>query len=194
MTRFWPLAALFSALAGLWGLFRLLTSGGHVHGILPRLWGLSFYLPISYSLRLTVLRFIGYSFMVGTGAVIRSQDGKYLLARHTYPIGESRHEVWGIPGGTVDRYENIKETIRREVSQELGLAISVGKLLLVDVSLAPRLDVFFECHVLDGEFRPSSEIAEIGYFDLEAPPDGIAGRHLRLMKAFSAGCEETQFS
>jgi len=119
------------------------------------------------------------------------QDGKYLLARHTYPIGESRHEVWGIPGGTVDRYENIKETIRREVSQELGLAISVGKLLLVDVSLAPRLDFFFECHVLDGEFRPSSEVAEIGYFDLEAPPDGIAGRHLRLMKAFSAGCEET---
>src|SRR5438067_12927610 len=68
MTRFWPLAALFSALAGLWGLFRLLTSGGHVHGILRRLWGLSFYLPIPYSLRLTVLRFIGYSFMVGTAA------------------------------------------------------------------------------------------------------------------------------
>ena len=194
MSRFWPLAALLDALAGLSALFHLLTRGGHVHGILPRLWGLSFYLPIPYGFRLTVLRFIGYSFMVGTGAVIRSQDGKYLLARHTYPIGESRHEVWGIPGGTVDRYENIKETIRREVSQELGLAIAVGKLLLVDVSLAPRLDFFFDCRVLDGEFRPSSEVAEIGYFDLEAPPDGIAGRHLRLMKAFSAGCEETQFS
>jgi len=194
MIRSWSLATLLGALAGLCALFQVLTRGGHVHGILPRLWGLSFYLPIPYSVRLTILRLIGYSFMVGTGAVVRSQDGKYLLARHTYPIGESRHEVWGIPGGTVDRYENIKETIRREVSQELGLAISVGKLLLVDVSLAPRLDFFFECHVLDGEFRPSSEVSEIGYFDLAAPPDGIAGRHLRLMKAFATGREETQFS
>jgi 8-oxo-dGTP pyrophosphatase MutT (NUDIX family) len=168
--------------------FKYLTRGGHVHGVLPRLWGLSFYLPIPPPLRVAAVRFISYSFLVGAVAVIRSADGRgYLLARHRYPIGRRRAEVWGFPGGTVGKYEEIRQALRREIAQELGISISVGRLLVVDASQRPHLDFFFECAARGGEFRPSSEIAQVGYFEPEGVPTGTSAQHRGVLQLLEAG-------
>jgi 8-oxo-dGTP pyrophosphatase MutT (NUDIX family) len=185
------LLALFPAATLLASIFKYLTRGGHVHGVLPRLWGLSFYAPIPPQLRLAVLRFITYSFLVGAVAVIRAPDGRgYLLARHRYPIGRRRAEVWGFPGGTVGKYEEIRRALQREIAQELGMSISVGRLLAVDLSERPHLDFFFECLVRHGGFRPSSEIAEVDYFQPDGLPTGTSTQHIGVLQMIEAGSRD----
>jgi 8-oxo-dGTP pyrophosphatase MutT (NUDIX family) len=185
------LLALFSAATLLASVFKYLTRGGHVHGVLPRLWGLSFYLPIPPPLRVAVLRFISYSFLVGAVAVIRAADGGgYLLARHRYPVGRRRGEVWGFPGGAVGKYEGIRQALQREIAQELGLRISVGRLLVVDASQRPHLDFFFECVVRGGGFGPSSEIAAADYFQPDGVPVGTSPQHLRVLQMIEGGSRD----
>jgi 8-oxo-dGTP diphosphatase len=180
------LAALLPAPALVRALVRLLTRGGHAGPLVTRAWAWSFRLPIPYGLRLRTLRLLGYSFIVGAVAVIRSPDGRCLLARHTYPVGRFRREVWGLPGGAVEKYERIPQALRRELAQELGLEIAVERLLLVDTSEAPLLDFVFACNIRDGRFRPSSEVAEIGWFELSHPPDGTSDRHRRVLELVAA--------
>lgn len=175
-------SALLPAVALMRGLARFLLRGGHAGPLVTRAWGWSFHLPIPYGLRLRTLRLLGYSFIVGAVAVIRSADGRVLVARHTYPVGRSRHEVWALPGGAVEKYERIPQALRRELDQELGVEVSVERLLLVDAAEAPRLDFVFACEVRHGRFRPSSEVAEIGWFDPDRLPDGMSTRHGRLLQ------------
>ena len=180
------LAALLPAPALVRALVRLLTRGGHAGPLVTRAWAWSFRLPIPYGLRLRTLRLLGYSFIVGAVAVIRSADGRCLLARHAYPVGRFRREVWGLPGGAVEKYESIPQALRRELGQELGLDIEVERLLLVDASAAPRLDFVFACSVRDGRFRPSSEVAEVGWFDPGQTPAGMSTHHQRLLGLVAA--------
>jgi ADP-ribose pyrophosphatase YjhB (NUDIX family) len=121
-------------------------------------------------------------------------DGRLLLARHTYPVGRSRHEIWALPGGAVEKYESIPQALRREIAQELHLDVAVERLLLVDTSEAPRLDFVFSCVIRAGQFRPSSEVATIGWFSLEEPPGGMSVRHLRLLALAAKQQRETIFT
>jgi ADP-ribose pyrophosphatase YjhB (NUDIX family) len=180
-------AAILPGLGLLRAAARLVLRGGHAGSIVTRAWAWSFRVPIPYRARLQALRLLGYSFIVGAVAVIRDADGRLLLARHTYPVGKSRREVWALPGGAVEKYESIPQALRRELGQELGLDIAVERLLLVDASAAPRLDFVFACSVRDGRFRPSSEVAEVGWFDPGQPPAGMSTHHQRLLGLVAAG-------
>ena len=187
-------AALLPGLALLRALARLALRGGHAGALVTRAWAWSFRLPIPYRLRVQVLRLLGYSFIVGAVAVIRDADGRHLLARHTYPVGQSRREVWALPGGAVEKYESIPEALRRELAQELDLEVVVDRLLLVDTSEAPRLDFVFACSIRDGRFRPSSEVAEIGWFGPGQAPDGMSIRHQRLLGLVAGDGRGTRFT
>lgn len=170
----------------------LYTGGGHVSGILPRLWSLSFRLPIAHEQRLSMLRLINYSFIVGAIAVIRSPNGQgYYLVRHRYPIGKRRQEVWGLPGGAVKK-EQIREALKREVFQELRVDIAVGRVLVVDTSEPPRLDFFFECDLIDGtEYWSSSEVREAHYFPIDQLPGDISQRHADVLRAIDVNYRST---
>ena len=173
---------------------RLLTRGGHAGSLITRAWAWSFHFPVPYGLRVQALRMLGYSFIVGAVAVIRAADGRLLLAHHTYPVGRSRQEIWALPGGAVEKYESIPQALRREIAQELHLDVTVDRLLLVDTSEAPRLDFVFSCAIRAGQFRPSSEVAEIGWFNLAEPPPGMSGRHLRLLELAGEQQQPTMFT
>jgi ADP-ribose pyrophosphatase YjhB (NUDIX family) len=187
-------SALLPSLVVVRAAVRLLTRGGHAGSFITTAWAWSFHLPVPYGLRVQALRMLGYSFLVGAVAVIRDADGRLLLARHTYPVGRSRREVWALPGGAVEKYENIPQALRREIAQELHLDVAVERLLLVDTSDAPRLDFVFACATRAGSFRPSSEVAEIGWFSLAEPPDGMSTRHLRLLKRAAEQPQVTIFT
>jgi 8-oxo-dGTP pyrophosphatase MutT (NUDIX family) len=63
---------------------------------------------------------------VAVDLVIRDEAGRILLVNPTYK------ENWDLPGGMVEANERPREAGRRELAEELGIAVTAGRLLLLD--------------------------------------------------------------
>ncbi|MEU1813098.1 NUDIX hydrolase [Micromonospora aurantiaca (nom. illeg.)] len=60
------------------------------------------------------------------GVVVRDTAGRVLVVHPTYK------DVWELPGGTLEVDESPAAAARRELTEELGLAVPIGELLCVD--------------------------------------------------------------
>lgn len=127
---------------------------------------------------------------LGVRAIVRSDDGKFLLVRHTYTPG------WHFPGGGVERGETIEQALRNEISQETGLRL-VGRPICHGVFFNSGISnrdhvLVFRCDVTgDLEVKPSSlEIAEIAFFAVDNLPDGTDPGTERRIKEIIHGCEK----
>ena len=63
---------------------------------------------------------------VASGVLFRDADNRVLLVKPTYKQG------WDIPGGYVEPGESPKQAAVREVTEELGVTLPVGRLLVID--------------------------------------------------------------
>nr|WP_240942567.1 NUDIX hydrolase [Planosporangium thailandense] len=63
---------------------------------------------------------------MGSAALLRDHDGRILLVEPTYK------DYWELPGGAVDGDESPYEAVTRELKEELGLTLTLGRLLAVD--------------------------------------------------------------
>lgn len=63
---------------------------------------------------------------VAAGLLCRDVDARVLLVRPTYKTD------WEVPGGLVEAGESPLAAVRREVTEELGISLDVGRLLVVD--------------------------------------------------------------
>jgi 8-oxo-dGTP pyrophosphatase MutT (NUDIX family) len=64
---------------------------------------------------------------VGAVGVVFNEVGQVLLVKHVF-----RRYPWGLPGGWIERGEDPAETVRREFTEELGLQVTVGRILLCE--------------------------------------------------------------
>ncbi|HMG45607.1 MAG TPA: NUDIX hydrolase [Acidimicrobiales bacterium] len=118
-----------------------------------------------------MVRLITPSFTVGAACIIERGDGSVLLVRQVYRRG------WGMPGGLAQRREPVADTARREVFEEVGLAVElVGEPAVVVDPIPRRVDVIFLARPADGAdpaaAAPSSpEIAEVRWFPRDDLPD-----------------------
>lgn len=121
--------------------------------------------------RRRVVRTIAPSYTVGAMCFIERDDRDLLLVRLAY----RRH--WGVPGGLVQRGEETDDAARREVFEEVGLAIDlVGEPVVVVESEPQRVDVIYRARVADGvdpgSGAPRSpEIVEVRWFPRDALPE-----------------------
>lgn len=77
------------------------------------------------------------------------QDARLLLV-NAYP--GDRSDLWCVPGGGVERGISLAENLRREVREETGLAIRVGRLLAVNEFHNPadgfhQVDLFYRARL-----------------------------------------------
>ncbi|MEV7037596.1 NUDIX hydrolase [Amycolatopsis sp. NPDC051061] len=67
------------------------------------------------------------------GVIFRDRAGRVLLVRPTYVDAKYRDdEKWEIPGGGAEHGDYPLDAARREIKEELGLDITLGRLLVVD--------------------------------------------------------------
>ncbi|MEK7105512.1 MAG: NUDIX hydrolase, partial [Patescibacteria group bacterium] len=64
--------------------------------------------------------------VAGSGGLIFNRRGEVLILKTTYRDG------WIIPGGIVEEGESPIETCLREVQEEIGIKIKLGKLICLD--------------------------------------------------------------
>jgi 8-oxo-dGTP diphosphatase len=131
---------------------------------------------------------------IGAGLICRDDQGRVLLVRPTYK------SAWEIPGGVVEAGESPAATVAREVAEELGLELGVGRLLIVDwlPDRPPKTEglmMQFDGGVLDesitSRFRlPVEELSEWRFFSAhqldDVLPDYMA-RRTRLALKLASG-------
>ena len=64
--------------------------------------------------------------LAAAGALFFDDDGHLLIVEPVY------RPTWDIPGGMIERGETPRKALERELREELGLALDVGRLLVVD--------------------------------------------------------------
>ncbi len=130
---------------------------------------------------------------LGVRAVLRSDEGKYLLVRHTYTSG------WHFPGGGVEKGQTAEAALRAELQQETGLVL-VGHPVLQGVFLNSAISK--RDHVLvytcdsSGELpsrAPSREIAEFNYFGVDDLPEDIDPGTKRRIQEVEGLCTQQAY-
>jgi 8-oxo-dGTP diphosphatase len=111
--------------------------------------------------RWILLWIVNHKFLIGVSAVIVNEQGEILLFKHTY---RGKHP-WGLPGGWLMKRENPARAIEREIYEESGFRVRALAPLIVDCAdKFSQLDIIFFARFLSGNFQPSAEVSECGYF------------------------------
>jgi 8-oxo-dGTP pyrophosphatase MutT (NUDIX family) len=121
-------------------------------------------------------------FICGITGVIRSDDGRLLLLRHRlWPASRQ----WGFPTGYANKGERHEDTIIRELREETGLTVNVGRLLKVRSGFKYRIEVYYEATLIGGLDHlklDNREILEARLFHPGELPEGIADSHRELIE------------
>jgi 8-oxo-dGTP pyrophosphatase MutT (NUDIX family) len=102
---------------------------------------------------------------LAAGLVLRNASGQALVVQTSYKT------QWEVVGGVVERGEPLATAARREVLEELGVALRVGDLVVVDACTSPEmLAVLFDGGVLpddaiDAFTFPDGEIVRAVWAD-----------------------------
>ena len=94
--------------------------------------------------------------VVCAGAVVRDADGRLLLVRRGQ---EPSAGLWSLPGGRVEPGESIAEAAAREVLEETGLRVSVGR-LLASVDIGDYLVHDFAATVVGGRLQAGDDASD----------------------------------
>ena len=103
-------------------------------------------------------------FGVGVTGIVRAQDGRVLLLRHRLWRPEGQ---WGFPSGFAQRGEAFQDTVVREVREETGLTVRVGRLLELRSGFRYRVEAYYEAALVGGVDGLVLDDREI----IEARPD-----------------------
>ena len=101
--------------------------------------------------------------VVCAGAVIRDAGGRLLLIRRGH---EPSRGLWSVPGGRVEAGETPEQAAVREVREETGLDVVVGR-LLGSVEIGEFLVHDFAAEVVGGELRAGDDAEDVRWCSFE---------------------------
>lgn len=131
--------------------------------LLAKIWK-ALHLP--KNIQLSVMRILQDEFLIGVTGIVLNEEKEILLCKHTY-----RLHAWSLPGGYMKAREHPAEGLEREIEEETGLIVSIDKEIKIRTDRdTARLDICYLGKFIGGEFRPSAEVSEIGFFSFENLP------------------------
>jgi ADP-ribose pyrophosphatase YjhB (NUDIX family) len=116
--------------------------------------------------QLLIMRFFQDQFLVGVTGIIFNERQEILLFKHTY-----RTHSWSLPGGYLKSGEHPREALEREIKEESGLVVSVDDPLKTRTDRdSARLDLCYTGILIGGDFIPTHEVSEYGFFTVDKLP------------------------
>lgn len=123
-------------------------------------------LHLTKGLQLFVMRFLQDQFLVGVTGIIFNEKNEVLLFKHVY-----RSHAWSLPGGYLKSGEHPREALEREIKEESGLVVSVDNSLKTRTDReSARLDMCYTGILIGGDFKPTHEVSEYGFFSQDKFP------------------------
>lgn len=136
-------------------------------------------LGLSKGIQLSVMRIFQDQFLIGVTGIIFNEKNEVLLFKHTY-----RQTEWSLPGGYIKGKEHPYEGIEREIQEESGLIVSADEQLKIRTDReSSRLDVVIIGKYIGGDFIPSHEVSEFGFFSFENIPLIAKSQLLMIQRA-----------
>ena len=77
--------------------------------------------------------------MIDVVAAVIESKGKYLIARRA--VHKAQGGKWEFPGGKVEANESLSNALAREFSEEFGVRLTVGEVLLSKRHQYPELEI-----------------------------------------------------
>ncbi|GGG18885.1 NUDIX hydrolase [Paenibacillus aceti] len=128
--------------------------------------------------------------MVGACVILIDGEGRLLLQHRT------DNDLWGLPGGSMEPGEEMKEVAKRELFEEVGL--EAKELELLDIFSGPDLYyqyphgdevynvvVAYICKEYSGTIRgDEDEVQDIQFFELDKIPSQISPPDLPIITRF----------
>ena len=103
--------------------------------------------------------------IVAASALIRNEQGEIALVR-------TERRGWELPGGQIELGESLTAGLQREIDEECGLQVELGRLAQVRSNVSSSIVIFvFQARYLGGEMRPSAETPEVRW---ASPADALA--------------------
>lgn len=111
--------------------------------------------------------------LVGVGAIIFRQGRILLIQRGREPA----FGKWSLPGGLVELGESLRDAVRREVFEEVGVAVEVKELIIaldrVIHDENGRIEYHYVlldylCEWIQGEPRPASDVLDCAFVSMDA--------------------------
>jgi 8-oxo-dGTP diphosphatase len=104
-------------------------------------------------------------------AALVLRDGEVLLTQRR--ADQDLPLLWEFPGGKIERGESPEEALARELREELGVEVTVGRIWDVLYHRYPAYDVYmlvYRCSLTGGEPRPV-EVADVRWVAPAALPE-----------------------
>ena len=131
--------------------------------ILTKLWKA---LRMPKGIQLFLMRFLQDQFLVGVTGIIFNDKNEILLFKHIY-----RSHSWSLPGGYLMGGEHPIEGLEREIKEESGLVVSVDESFKTRTDRGTaRLDLCYTGVLIGGDFKPTHEVSEYGFFSQDKFP------------------------
>ncbi len=123
-------------------------------------------LRLPKNIQLAIMRIFQDKFLIGVTGIIFNDKREILLFKHSY-----RSHSWSLPGGYMKGGEHPREGLEREIKEESGLVVSVDQQLKTRTDrTGTQLDICYVGILIGGEFRPSHEVTEYGFFAQDKLP------------------------
>jgi 8-oxo-dGTP diphosphatase len=103
-------------------------------------------------------------------ALVRDSDGRVLLTRRR--ADQPMPNLWELPGGKVEAGESPEEALAREIAEELGCAVAVGRIDDVVFHRYPEFDLLMLVYTCRLQGTPRAvEVAALAW----VPPSELGG-------------------
>ena len=123
-------------------------------------------LRLSKNIQIWIMRIFQDKFLIGLTGIIFNEKREILLFKHSY-----RAHAWSLPGGYMKGGEHPKEGLEREIREESGLVVSVDQQLKTRTDRdGTKIDICYIGVLIGGEFIPTHEVSEYGFFPQDKLP------------------------